>query len=109
MENWEDMEKVFEHIFYNEFRVAPEELKGIMVTEPPGNPKQCAEKMTQVLFETFWAQNIYFAFQPRLAVFEKGRDMGLVVDVGFHSTTVFRYGLRWGSEPIGPWRLEIAG
>ena len=40
---------------------------------------------------------------------EKGRDMGLVVDVGFHSVTVFRYGLRWGSEPVGPWRLDTAG
>ena len=53
VENWEDMEKVLDHIFYNELQVTPEELKGIMVTEPPGNPKQCTEKMTQVLFETF--------------------------------------------------------
>ena len=25
------------------------------------------------------------------------------------STTLYRFGLHWGSEPVGPWRLDIAG
>ena len=60
--DWEDMAKILSHVFYSELRVAPEQLTGVMVTEPPGNPKDCAEKMATLLFETFLAQNIYFAF-----------------------------------------------
>ena len=65
--------------------------------------------MVDLLFETFQAQNIYLAFQPKCAVVEKSRDIGLVVDIGQFSTTLYRFGLHWGSEPVGPWRLDIAG
>ena len=53
VKDWGDMEKVLNHVFVNELRVAPEELAGIMVTEPPGNPQSNAEKMATLLFETF--------------------------------------------------------
>lgn len=50
--NWDDMEHVWYHTFYNALRVAPEE-QPVMITETPLNPKAKGEKAKQIMFETF--------------------------------------------------------
>ena len=43
--DWDAMSKVWHHTFLSELRITPEEVKGVLVTEAPMNPKQNRERL----------------------------------------------------------------
>ena len=83
--NWEDMEKIWHHTFYNELRIAPEE-HNVLLTDPPLNKEETREKITEVMFEMFNIPGLYISMQSVLAIYSTGRTSGIVVDSGESNT-----------------------
>ncbi|CAE7327031.1 ACT3 [Symbiodinium necroappetens] len=81
VQDWEDMELIWRHTFFNELRVQPTE-QAVLLAEAAPNPKANRERMTQIMFEVFYVPALYITTQAVLAMYSSGRTTGIVCDSG---------------------------
>lgn len=79
--NWDNMEKIWHHTFYNEPPVAPQKYP-VLQTYTLLNPKANCEKMTQIMFVTFNTSAMYVAIQAMLSLYTAGHTTGIVMGSG---------------------------
>jgi len=105
--NWDGMEKMWRHMFYNELRVAPDQHP-VLLTEVHFNPKANRERTTEIMFETFNVPAMYVAIQAVLLLYASGCITGVVMDSGHgvsHAVPIYEgYAL-----PHAILRLDFAG
>ena len=84
--DWNNMEKILHHTFYNELKISPEE-HSVLMSENALFPRSYKEEVVQILFETF---NVAFAFvanQSVLALVVSGKESGIVINSGGYGAT----------------------
>ncbi|XP_027630252.1 actin-85C isoform X1 [Tupaia chinensis] len=79
--NWDNMEKIWHHSFYQILHIAPEQHP-VMVTEPPLHTTSSKERTTQILFETFNIPALCLVNQGVLSLFASGQTSGMTVESG---------------------------
>ena len=107
IKNWDDMEKIWGHVFTNELRVDPVEYN-VMLTEAPMNPKGNREIMAQIMCETFNVHGLYISIQAVLSLYSAGKFTGIVTDTG-DGVTHFVPIFDGYSLPHAFIRLDLAG
>ena len=107
IEDWDGMEKIWDHCFTNELRCQPSD-HNVMLTEAPMNPKENREKMAELMFGTFTVKGLYIAIQAVLSLYSAGKFTGIVCDSGdgvSHFVPIYDgYAL-----PHSVLRLDLAG
>jgi actin beta/gamma 1 len=87
VQDWEALEHVIHHTFYNELRVVPEQHPTV-ISEHPLSPKYNRERMCQIFIEMFNVPAYCAVPAPILATYGMGHSVGTCVDIGDGVLTV---------------------
>ncbi|KAJ7683705.1 actin 1 [Mycena rosella] len=79
--NWDDMEAIWHHTFYNELHVSPDEHP-VLLADSPAKINASREHMTQIMFEKFDVPAFYMQIQAVLSLYASGQTTGVVLDSG---------------------------
>ena len=105
--NWDEIEKLWHHTFYNELLVVPDQYP-VILTEKENVTQQSREKSIQLLFETFEVPGYYSGVQSIFALFSCGLTTGIVWDAGdgYSSVVPIYEGYQ---QPHGVLRSNLSG
>lgn len=80
--DWDDMEKVWAHIYDNANLNVSSEEHPVLLTESPLNPRKNCEEALKIFFETFHAPAVFISPTATLSLYASGRTTGVVLDCG---------------------------
>lgn len=106
--NWNDMEKIWQHLYSKSQLNSNSEEHPVLLTEAPMNPRRNREKAAEIFFETFNVPALYISMQAVLSLYSTGRTTGVVLDSGdgvTHSVPIFE----GFALPHSVMRNDIAG
>ncbi|XP_012873578.1 PREDICTED: actin-related protein T1-like [Dipodomys ordii] len=78
---WDDMEKLWSHLFEWELGVKPSE-QPVLIIEPSLNPRDTREKIAEIMFEKFHVPALYLFNHAVGALYASACVTGLVVESG---------------------------
>jgi actin-related protein len=86
--DWDDMEKLWDHIFCNELgaRLEPEEHPILLVESASNLPNR--RKMMEIMFETYYAPSTCVINSGPPSLFALGKKTGVVVNIGYGVCTI---------------------
>lgn len=105
--NFDDMERIWQHVFADELGVSAAEHP-VLMTESPENPKSARERTLQIMMETFGVPAFYLAYPEVLSLFAAGATTGAVVDAGETLTHVLPVYECFGMTHVCA-RMEVGG
>ena len=106
--NWNDMEKIWSHVYSKENLGLNSEDHPVLFTEAPLNPRQNKEKAAEIFFETFNTPALFISPQATLSLYASGRTTGVVLDSGdgvTHAVPVYE----GFTMPHAITRMDLAG
>ena len=108
VENWSDMEKIWQHIYSSDNLNVSSEDHAVLLTEAALNPLSNRVKAAEIFFEAFNTPALYFGLQAILSLYASGRTTGLVLDSGDGVTHVVPV-YEGFALPHAIQRIDIAG
>lgn len=95
--DWTGLEKLYKHLLYDKLNLDQEDsstkFRGdktckFLLTQRPNTPNKVRAKMSEILFESFNCDGLYFGITSTLALYAHGLTTGVVVDSGFKTTHI---------------------
>ncbi|XP_022905080.1 alpha-centractin-like [Onthophagus taurus] len=108
IENWDDMEKVWNYIYdKNQLSAFPEE-HALLLTETAFNPRSNRDKILEIFYEKYKVPALTISLQGILSLYSTGRTTGIVLDVGDTVSHVLPI-CKGFAMPFGVKRMDIGG
>mmetsp|Transcript_64254 Transcript_64254/g.126203 ORF Transcript_64254/g.126203 Transcript_64254/m.126203 type:complete len:379 (+) Transcript_64254:51-1187(+) len=108
VKNWDDIEKIWQHVYSKDCMNIKAEEHPVLLTECPLNPFKNRENAAEIFFERFNVPAMYCAPQAILSLYASGRSTGLVLDCGDGVTHVVPV-YEGFALPHAIERIDIAG
>jgi actin len=84
--DYDTMELIWKHIFYNEL-LTDTKTSSVIITEAPFAPSDSRQKLAEILFDHLGIDSLYITNNSTLSLYSNGKTTGTVVDIGYKTTS----------------------